>query len=238
VNTASFTLEHPLFANRTGRGVRVAVIDSGIHAGNPHITHVSAGIHITRDAEDGDFVDRLGHGTAVAAVILEKAPGIELLAVRVFERTLSTSAYVLARAIEWAAAQDCRLINVSLGTPNPTRAELLGAAVDHAARTGSLVVSARELDHVPWFPGSLPDVVSVLEDDGCARDELRVDFNAETAICRASGYPRPIPGVPRERNVGGISFAVANTTGFLARVLEMRPQARTAQHLKDIFASP
>jgi hypothetical protein len=33
---------------------------------------------------------------------------------------------------------------------------------------------------------------------------------------RASGYPRPIPGVPAERNLKGLSFAVANATGLLA----------------------
>ena len=36
----------------------------------------------------------------------------------------------------------------------------------------------------------------------------------------AAPYPRPIPGVPRARNLSGISFAVANVTGMLARVLE------------------
>ena len=32
--------------------------------------------------------------------------------------------------------------------------------------------------------------------------------------------PRDIPGVPRERNLKGVSFAVANATGFIARALE------------------
>ncbi|HMA22912.1 MAG TPA: hypothetical protein VKP00_02930, partial [Gemmatimonadaceae bacterium] len=36
----------------------------------------------------------------------------------------------------------------------------------------------------------------------------------------ASPYPRPIPGVPQERNLAGVSFAVANVTGFLARAIE------------------
>jgi hypothetical protein len=36
-------------------------------------------------------------------------------------------------------------------------------------------------------------------------------------VFRASGYPRPIPGVPADRNLHGISFAVANVTGFVAR---------------------
>ena len=36
----------------------------------------------------------------------------------------------------------------------------------------------------------------------------------------ASGYPRPIPGVPPERNLKGISFAVANVTGLLCLHLQ------------------
>jgi hypothetical protein len=40
-----------------------------------------------------------------------------------------------------------------------------------------------------------------------------------------SPYPRDIPGVPRERNVNGISFAVANASGFVARALEAAPGA-------------
>ncbi len=39
---------------------------------------------------------------------------------------------------------------------------------------------------------------------------------------RASGFPRPIPGVPPDQNVSGLSFAVANASGFLALVLEGR----------------
>ena len=45
----------------------------------------------------------------------------------------------------------------------------------------------------------------------------------------ASAYPRDIPGVPRERNLNGISFAVANMTGFVARAKEMARTASVAQ---------
>ena len=37
----------------------------------------------------------------------------------------------------------------------------------------------------------------------------------------ASGYPRPLPGVPPARNLNGISFAVANMSGFVARACEL-----------------
>jgi hypothetical protein len=44
-------------------------------------------------------------------------------------------------------------------------------------------------------------------------------LNARGAVFRAAGYPRPIPGVPPERNLKGLSFAVANVTGVVARLL-------------------
>jgi subtilisin family serine protease len=216
VSERRFTLDDAPFAERTGRGVVVAVIDSGIRSGHPHVGTVSRGIWIG-GSDPSDFADRIGHGTAVAAAIHEKAPDAELIAVRVFDRTLATSATVLAEAIIWAAEQGAQLINLSLGTPNEARREVLGAAVDRAAALGARVVSAREVDGALWFPGSLPGAVGVRLDWECRRDELVIESEN---VLRASGYPRPIPGVPPERNLSGISFAVANATGFLARKLE------------------
>ena len=120
-----------------GDGVRVAIIDSGINTDNPHITAYASGVAIDRDGgEHDDVLDRIGHGTAVAAAIQEKAPGAELHVVRVFETSLSTSAANLARAIDWAATQRLQIANLSLGTPRREHAELLRDAVLRAPRRG------------------------------------------------------------------------------------------------------
>ena len=215
--------------------MRVAVIDSGVHPANPHIGgRPLSGVRISSSGEiDDDVVDRIGHGTAVAAAILEKAPGIELVAVRVFDRTLATTGEVLARAITWAAEHGARVINLSLGTSNPARAATLGAAVDDAVAAGAIVVSARESDGVRWLPGSLPNVAGVMLDAACDRNDIIVtaDPVTSTVDLAASGYPRPIPGVPVERNLSGISFAVANVTGFLARLLEHDQSLRAVSDL-------
>jgi len=235
VSSRRFSLDDPPFRGLTGRGVRVAVIDSGVHPANPHIGgRPLSGVRIGPHGEiDDDVIDRIGHGTAVAAAILEKAPGIELVAVRVFDRTLATTGEVLARAITWAGGNGARLINLSLGTSNPARAATLGAAVGDAVAAGAIVVSARELDGVRWLPGSLPNVVGVTLDASCDRDVIvvTVDPVTSTVDLAASGYPRPIPGVPVERNLSGISFAVANVTGFLARLLERHETLRTTTDL-------
>jgi hypothetical protein len=53
-----------------------------------------------------------------------------------------------------------------------------------------------------------------------ARDRYRVTAEGGVTRFHASGFAREIPGVPRERNLHGISLAVANMTGFAARAAE------------------
>jgi hypothetical protein len=71
-------------------------------------------------------------------------------------------------------------------------------------------------------------VIGVVSDDALDRDEIRVAHDDSTWLIHASPFPRPIPNVPRERNLFGVSFAVANTTGFLARAIEHGGSASAA----------
>src|SRR5581483_5260893 len=81
------------------RGMRVAVIDSGIYADHPHINGVAGGVAIDGEGrEHADFTDRLGHGTAVAAAIRDQAPEAELFAVKIFDRQLSSNIGALVAA--------------------------------------------------------------------------------------------------------------------------------------------
>jgi hypothetical protein len=220
------------FPNRTGRGVRIAVVDSGVHAAHPHVGGVSGGVGIHADGTRADeYVDRLGHGTAVAAAVREKAPDAELLAVKVFDRALATTGPALVAAIDWAAQQGVHLINLSLGTTNQEHGPALEAAVARAADLGVIVISAAPQSDHAWLPGSLDGIVSVDVDWQCPRDECRVVRADERGIrLAASGYPRPIPGVPPEQNFSGLSFAVANASGLLALLLEGEP----ARSLSDL----
>lgn len=205
----------------TGRGVRIAIIDSGVHASHPHVGSVAGGIAIGEDGrEQPDYVDRLGHGTAVTAAIKEKAPDAELYAVKVFDRMLSTNVATLVHAVDWATRSGMHLVNLSLGTAKQEHEQILREAVERAAARGMLIVAARDDEGVRWLPGSLPGVVPVQLDWDCPRDRYRVVDIDGVTVFRASGLPRGIPGVPPARNLNGISFAVANMTGFVARALE------------------
>ena len=209
--------------------VTVAIIDSGVNVPHPHLPAVAGGVGIDlQGRETDDWVDVLGHGTAVAAAIHEKAPAAELFAVKVFQRELATTARTLVGAIDWAAARGVRLVNLSLGTPLELRAAELEPAVGRAVAAGSIIVSAFELDGHRWYPGCMAGVVGVCLDPEQPRETVAVEERDGRPVLRASPYPRPIPGVPKERNLSGISFAVANATGRLAAALAGRGDVRSA----------
>ena len=121
------------FAGRTGKGVRVAVIDSGVHAAHPHIGGVAGGVTIGEELDEKNYTDIIGHGTAVMAAIKEKAPDAEYFAVRVFYSSLRTTVDLLLRAIEWSIANRIDVINLSLGTTNPAHRERFAPVIARAA---------------------------------------------------------------------------------------------------------
>jgi hypothetical protein len=205
----------------TGRGIRVAVVDSGIHAAHPHVGPVEDGAGIRSDGSvDCDFLDRLGHGTAVAAAIREKAPDAFIIPIKIFWQSLATGITSLVRAIDEACERQAAVINLSLGTSNPIHREVLAAAVERAGRRGATIVAALHDRGHQCLPGDLGGVIPVCLDWSCPRDTYRMVKAGGRSIIAASGYPRPMPGISQERNLKGISFAVANATGFVVRAME------------------
>jgi subtilisin family serine protease len=232
------------FQDATGRGIRIAAVDSGVHRDHPHVNFdqgIAGGIAI--DPEGGahpDFLDRLGHGTAVAAAIRDQAPGADVFAVKVFDRVLSARIGQLVAAIEWAARERMDIVNLSLGTAKREHEPALRGALDAAARAGTIVVAARDDEGVLYLPGSLSGVLPVQVDWTLDRRQFRIAHVDGVAVVRASGLPREIPGVPPARNLQGVSFAVANATGFAARAMEgmkeKRSVAAVVARLRDVLA--
>jgi hypothetical protein len=97
------------------------------------------------------------------------------------------------------------------------------------------------MQDLPALPGGLLGVVGVLADATKAAGEFGTQVRQGKTVFTASPYPREIPGVPRERNVHGVSFAVAQMTATLAglwnpassendpeSLLAANPRAKTA----------
>lgn len=209
--------------------LRIAVIDSGVHPAHPHIAAdwLLPGLSLLADGTvlhgEDEALDRLGHGTAVTAAIQEQAPDALILPIRVFREGLRASARALAGAIRCAIEARVDLINLSLGTPNAAHADVFAALADEAVAARALIVAAREAESAPCWPGCLPQVLGVGLDWDVPRGAPGLGADG---VVYAAGYPRPIPGVPQQRNLYGISFAVAQVTGWVAANCHGRPMAR------------
>ncbi len=207
---------------REVRPVRVGIIDSGVHLAHPHIGNISGGVAIGGDAQGANYADRLGHGTAIAALIHQRAPLADLFAVKVFHHALATDLATLLFAIDWCLDNGMDLINLSLGTTNAAHRPAFEMAIARVQATGAAIVSAAEIDGVAALPGTLPGVIAVVADAGKEPGEFGVEMRGGREVIAACPWAREIPGVARERNLHGISFAVAHVT---ARLAEMRGPA-------------
>ena len=210
----------------TGRGVRVAVIDSGRDADWQDPRFLS-GLGLVAEKgfqlqESNDDDDRLGHGTACSDLLLGMAPGIEILPIRVFGERLETSPQILVHAIDRAVDEGCGLINLSLGTLLEDAATDLYRACERARQAGVLVVAAVHR-HAGWsYPAAFDHVLGVQA--GRFDNIWTFEYLPEEAgECKAQG-DREVRWLAGERRRAlAPSFAAPHLTALVARLREQRP---------------
>jgi len=138
-------------AGFTGKGIKVAVLDSGIDATHPDLASQVAGAKNFTSEPDGDFV---GHGTHVASTIAGTgaasggkykgvAPDAKLYDGKVCGLQECTDSGIIA-GMEWAATEvKATVANISLGGTDTPEIDPLEEAVDRlTAQTGTLFVIA------------------------------------------------------------------------------------------------
>lgn len=225
----------------TGRGVTVAVVDSGIASANAHFPDdaVLDGASLVEGRAD---TDAMGHGTAVAGVIGARrveesgvvgvAPASTLLPVRVVgERPDDElTPQVLAAAIDVAAEQGADIINVSMSTTtdDPTLARAVAAAQSAGALViasgGSLDTSGD--DPGVRYPAAYDGVIGVA---ATGPDDLAVDSGvpgphidlAAPAYQVATTFLADGDCILGDQD--SVSFATAYVSGVAALVAERFP---------------
>ena len=199
--------------------MRVGVVDTGVNPWHSHVRGRVRGCRVFQDPqgrvrEDGDFRDPVGHGTAVAGVLRQELPEAEIFAVRVFDRRLTTYPSLVARGVLRAAAEGCRVINLSLAVRPGPGADVLAGACAAVVATGCVVVAAGDPEGELVIPAALPGVLGVLADDRLGEGEVRVGEGPYPL--RAPGRPRDLEWLPREANLLGRSFACARVAARAA----------------------
>ncbi len=162
----------------TGKGVRIAIIDSGVDVSDPRLAGVAMeGWSIQLGATGHallapDFHDQNGHGTEIAVAIHKMAPDATLVAVKIMGEKLRTSAELMAAGIETSAQNECAVVNLSLGTPNMGKAMMLRECVANSVERGSVVLAAAHPKAERAYPADLPETVGVAAHPDCPLDKF------------------------------------------------------------------
>jgi serine protease len=165
----------------TGRGVTVAVIDTGIACEAFDQFHRATDLAETKCVEGKSFVrsarrpnDDHGHGTHVAGTIAQStnnglgAAGLAFRARLMPVKVLSADGWGttagVADGIRWAADNGAQVINLSLGSPR--NSSVLQKAIDHARSRGVIVVAAAgNTGRSVGYPGASEGVIGVSASD-------------------------------------------------------------------------
>jgi subtilisin family serine protease len=209
----------------SGRGTRVAVVDSGIDAKHPDLAGQLA---VNRNFVSGQALVAEQHGTAVAGIIAAKgdnrvgivgvAPGTRLLGLRACSQLRGSTAcdtLSLAKALYYAVENKADVINLSLSGPD---ARLLREILEIAYARGTTVVAAFD-PKLPGggFPASVPGVIAV-------SDAPAAGSHGEVYVAPGRDVPTTEPG-DRWSLVNGSSFAAAHVSGLVALMRERRRSA-------------
>lgn len=220
-----------LFARQSGKGVRIALLDSGVDSTHSELkdkvtsavaviaTHQSVSVE---QLPPGDN-DRSGHGTGAAGIIAKIAPRAELADIRVLNSLDAGSFAATAEGLRCAIKSRVKIINMALGVRNEKYVLPLLKLLHEASHHNIIVVAAADNRGGLIYPAALPYVLTVNLGPGSNFKEIYkngtglVEFGGCGAGVRTCGK-----GNSYVRQTGN-SFAAAHISGLTALLLEKWP---------------
>lgn len=218
----------------TGKGVRVAVIDSGIEYDHPAVAGaVRDGVVVEYD-EQAEYSHRIepepfpqdmsGHGTACAGIIHAIAPEADLYSVRVLGRDMRGRGIQFAAGLDWAIDHDMQVVNMSLSTSKTEYFALLHELADDAYFKNIVLVSAVNNIPAPSFPSLYSSVISVAAHEG--KDPFTFYYNPSPPVeFGAPGIDVRVAWNNKQWMTStGNSFAAPHITGIVALIRAKHPE--------------
>ncbi|MEU5322285.1 S8 family serine peptidase [Streptomyces sp. NPDC021056] len=253
-------------AGYDGKGVKVAVLDTGVDAGHPDLAGKLA--ETQSFVPDQAVQDGHGHGTHVASTIVGSgaasdgkrkgvAPGAELLVGKVLANDgRGQSSWIIA-GMDWAAHSGAKIVSMSLGGDATGPSDILSETVDELSEsTGTLFViasgnsgPAEQTVGTPGIADSALTVGAVDKSDKLASFSSRGPRLGDSAIkpeitapgagivaARAAGTTMGTPVDANYTAANGTSMATPHVTGAAALVAQAHPDW-TGQQIKQALAT-
>jgi hypothetical protein len=249
-----------------GRGVRIAVLDTGLFD-HPYLKSVTGAAN-AGDAwdvakHDGYVDNESGHGTFIAGLILQVAPAAEVFVVKVLDSNGVGDDWGVAKAIEQLPGS-IDIVNLSLGgyTHDDQGPLAISSALKLMRRRGGAVVGAAGNwgSPRPFWPAAFKQVLAVgavrekggsfqradFSDhgwwvDACARGvSIKSTFAFEKT--KVAQGPSPAPGDPTVTFDGwaawdGTSFSTPIATGTVARTMTRTGLSSAADAVQELLAT-
>jgi subtilisin family serine protease len=202
-------------AGYNGKGVKIAVLDTGVDTTHPDLTgQVTAVKNFTTAAT---AADKVGHGTHVASIAAGTgaksggkfkgvAPGAKILAGKVLDDTGSGDDSGILAGMEWAAEQGADIVNLSLGGTDTPDLDPLEAQVNKlSAEKGILfaIAAGNEGPETVGSPGSADAALTV----GAVDDADRLADFSSTGPRIGDGAVKPDVTAP------GVDITAASAQG-------------------------
>lgn len=248
-----------------GRGVKVAVLDTGVDAGHPDLAGRIAGT--ANFSSSTDVVDRFGHGTHVAATVAGSGAasggtrkGVAYGAGLLIGKVLGDDGYgyesEIIAGMQWAVDSGAKVVNMSLGGSATDGLDPMSLAVDElSASSGALFVVAAGNEGsassvgTPGAAGSALTVGAVDRDDRIAAFSSRGprigDLGLKPEItapgvgivaARAAGTTMGEPVDANYTAADGTSMATPHVAGAAAILAQQHPDW-TGQRIKEALVS-
>jgi len=216
----------------TGKGVRIAILDSGVETRHPQLSKVNWAddVAIVEDSYrlktiDGDGNDLFGHGTAVAGIIHRMAPDAEIGSFRVLGASIEGKTSVVLEGARLAIERGYHILNCSLGCTIAEHVLKYKSWVDEAYLRGVHVVAAcnnHDFSRQEW-PAFFSSVIAVK----MARTERgsAIYYKPGSLVeFAAQGVDVEVPWKDAtSKRVTGSSFAAPKVAGMLACLLSESP---------------
>ncbi|WP_045746573.1 S8 family peptidase [Actinoplanes rectilineatus] len=252
-------------AGLDGRGVKVAVLDTGVDAAHPDLAgRIAATANFSSSP---DVVDRFGHGTHVAATVAGSgaasggtrkgvAYGAELLIGKVLGDDGYGYESEIIAGMQWAVGSGARIVNMSLGGSATDGLDPMSLAVDElSAASGTLFVVAAGNEGTAssvGTPGAAPSALTVGAVD---RDNRIASFSSRgprlgdlglkpeitapgvgIVAARAAGTAMGEPVDANYTAADGTSMATPHVAGAAAILAQQHPDW-TGARLKETLVS-